>query len=252
MVRGVGTVLIAAAVCPHPPLLVPELAAGAAAELDDVRAACDAAVAVFASAKPDLIVVVGGAPQAAEFDGSAAGSLAGYGVAWQTGRGAPVLPLSLTIGRWLLERRGLAGVSRSEGRPGAANPPPIQLCATAFASPASACVHLGAQIAKRAGRVALLAMGDGSARRSTKAPGYFDPRAQKYDAAVVRALASADTDRLTRLDPGLSDELMAAGRAAWQVLAGAAGDGAYRARLHCDTAPYGVGYFVVSWTALTP
>jgi hypothetical protein len=252
MVDGPGVVLIAAAVCPHPPLLVPELAAGAAAELDDVRAACDTAVGVLASAEPDLIAVVGGATQAGEFGGSAAGSLAGYGAAWQTGRGAPVLPLSLTIGRWLLERRGLLGVSRPTDRPMARRsqaPAEVELCAVPFDSPAPACTRLGAQIASRARRVALLVMGDGSARRSTKAPGYFDPRAEPYDTAVANALATGDADQLAKLDPGLSSELMAAGRAAWQVLAGAAADGAFRARLHLAAAPYGVGYFVVSWTA---
>ena len=51
--------MVAAAVCPHPPLLVPEIAAGAAAELDDLRAACDAAVTRLLAAQPDVIVVVG-------------------------------------------------------------------------------------------------------------------------------------------------------------------------------------------------
>ena len=89
--------LIAAAVCPHPPLLVPEAACGAAAELDEMRAACDAAVAVLAAADPDVIAVVGGAAEAAEYDSSAAGSLAGYGVGWRTGAGEAVLPLSLAM-----------------------------------------------------------------------------------------------------------------------------------------------------------
>ena len=240
--------LIAAAVCPHPPLLVPELAAGAAPELDGLRAACDTAIGEIEAAKPDLIVVVGGAAEPAEFDGSAAGSLSGYGVAWQTGAGTPVLPLSLTIGRWLLERRGLVAANADAGHSGATRPP-VRLVAAAFHSPARACVRLGAQIAERASRVALLTMGDGSARRDTKAPGYLDPRAEPHDAAVAAALAAADAERLAQLDPELSDELMAAGRAAWQVLAGAAGDRRYRARLHFDTAPYGVGYFVASWTA---
>jgi hypothetical protein len=35
--------LVAAAVLPHPPVIVPEIAAGAAHELDDLRLACDEA-----------------------------------------------------------------------------------------------------------------------------------------------------------------------------------------------------------------
>lgn len=242
-------VLAAAAVCPHPPVLVPQVAGSAAAELDDVRTACDAAVAEMAAAAPELIVAVGGAERAMEYDAAAAGSLAGYGVAWRCGAGAPVLPLSLTIGRWLLDRAGLLG-----GAPGepnrASGAPDVRLLAVGFETPADGCLRLGQQIARRAPRVGLLVMGDGSARRSEQAPGFLDARAKPYDDSVAGALAEADAGRLARLDPGLSAELMVAGRAAWQVLAGAAADGGYRARLHFAAAPYGVCYFVASWTAV--
>ncbi len=252
--------LIAAAVCPHPPLLVPEAACGAAAELDETRAACDAAIAVLAAADPDLIVTVGGAAETAEFDGSAGGSLAAYGVGWRTGAGTPVLPLSLTIGRWLLQRAGLLGGRPAEARArswaaGAGGPiglaPPTRLHATAFWAPTPTCLRLGAEIAARARRVALLAMGDGPACLSPQAPGYFDARAQGYDAEVAAALADADAGRLARLDTDVSADLLVSGRAAWQVLAGAAGNGRYRGHLHRAAAPYGVSYLVASWTANT-
>jgi aromatic ring-opening dioxygenase LigB subunit len=116
-----------------------------------------------------------------------------------------------------------------------------------FDAPVGACVALGGDLARRGRRVAMLAMGDGSARRSTKAPGYLDPRAQRYDADVAASLASADAGGLARLDPALSAELMAAGRAAWQVLAGAAGGGQFRGQLRRLAAPYGVAYLVASW-----
>ncbi|MFD8069425.1 hypothetical protein ACFV3J_25735, partial [Streptomyces parvulus] len=51
--------LVAAAVCPCPPLLVPEVAAGAAPELDAARAACADALGVLAAARADRLVVVG-------------------------------------------------------------------------------------------------------------------------------------------------------------------------------------------------
>ncbi len=264
--------LIAAAVCPHPPLLVPAAAGGAAAELDEVRGACDEAVNVLAAAGADLIVTVGGGAEDREFDGSAAGSLAAYGVGWRTGTGTPVLPLSLTIGRWLLQRSGLLGpdaggragrqpgsagtgpgerVARTRGAP-CTDPvrptPRVRLTATAFGTPPSDCLRVGARIASRASRVALLAMGDGPACLSPQAPGYLDPRGAPYDAEVSAALADADAHRLARLDPDLSAELLAAGRAAWQVLAGAAGTGTYHGHLHCAAAPYGVSYLVASWT----
>lgn len=232
--------LVAAAVCPHPPLLVPQVAAGAAPELDGLRAACDEAVRRLARARPQTIVVVGGAETSRGYDATARGDLRPYGVDVPCG-GRPDgerLPLSLTIGAWLLRRAGL-GPGRHQ--------------AVGFDAPPTECLRLGGRLAGSAPRVGLLVMGDGSACRTEKAPGYFDERAEPYDAEVARALAHADAAALAALDPGLSGELRAAGRAAWQVLAGAAGDGAFDAELLADQAPYGVGYLVASWVrAQTP
>jgi hypothetical protein len=231
-------VLVAGAVCPHPPLLIPEAmgAAGRARDgaIGEVLAACDAAVAGLAAARPDMIVAVGGAATSAVYDGSAAGSLREYGVSFQVGTGEPVLPLSLTIGAWLLRRSGAAA--------------PQRLQAVARATPAAECLRLGAEIARDAPRVALLAMGDGSGRRAAlRVEGAGDPAAESYDAEVAVALAEADPARLARLAPALDDELMVAGRAAWQVLAGAADGRRLRGRLRCATARYEVSYLVASW-----
>lgn len=72
--------LVAAAVCPCPPLLVPEVAAGAAAELDALRAACDEALAALVAADPQLVVVVGAGPEAEVWTEGGAGSFQRYGV----------------------------------------------------------------------------------------------------------------------------------------------------------------------------
>jgi hypothetical protein len=90
-------------------------------------------------------------------------------------------------------------------------------------------------------------MGDASARRARDAPGAPDPEAQDYDDEVAEALAAADDRWLGRLDPTLADELMVAGRAAWQVLAGAAAGRRMHGRLLCMANPYGVTYLVASW-----
>ena len=184
--------LLAAAVCPHPPLLVPEVAAGAAPETDDLRAACRAAVAVL----PGDPVVVGTA-QAVE------------------------------IGRRLLPAARQHVVPRD-------------------LSPADAAA-LGRRLVDGAD-VSLLVMGDGTACRDERAPGYLDPRAEPYDAAVARALRDADPAALLALDPALDGELLVGGRAAWQVLAGAAQGSPWTGRLLYDAAPYGVAYFVATWT----
>jgi hypothetical protein len=123
------------------------------------------------------------------------------------------------------------------------------MATVAAAAPPGDCAAWGADLAAGADRVALLAMGDGSACRGVKAPGYDDPRAAPYDRAVADALAAAAADALLRLDPYLSTELKAAGRAPWQALAGAAdaaGHG-WRGDLRYDAAPYGVAYFVATW-----
>jgi hypothetical protein len=239
--------LIAGAVCPHPPLLIPA-ALGAAAteppvELRKVAAAAAAAVAGLIAVDPELIVVVGGGETDQEHGPEAAGSLRGYGVGVTVGTGEPVLPLPLTVGRWLLEQAGVLGGGTLDA---AARPEVLFQSVDQHAAP-SVCRKLGMITAQRAGRVAVLAMGDASARRARGAPGVADPLAEDYDDDVAEALAAVDTRWLCRLDPVHDAELAVAGRAAWQVLAGAAAGGRLDGRLLCMTAPYGVTYLVASW-----
>nr|WP_051723976.1 hypothetical protein [Micromonospora chokoriensis] len=233
--------LVAASVCPHPPLLVPEVAGSAAPELDELRAACDTSVRRLLAAEPDIVVLLGTGPVTGPISTPATGSLQPWGVdldvplvPGQPDRGA-VLPLSLTIGAWLLARHEtIAPVSAVQV---AADAGPAELAALADGVDAAG------------DRVALLVLGDGSACRGEKAPGYDDARALPYDQRVAAALADADLDVLLDLDPVVSAELKAAGRASWQVLAGAAraAGGGWRGELLHDTAPYGVAYFVASW-----
>jgi hypothetical protein len=239
--------LIAAAVCPHPPLLIPAAIGAAASDpppaLGAVRDACDVAVRALAAAQPDLIVVVGGGPVGPggrEYEAGAAGSLGDYGIPVTVGEGEPVLPLSLTVGRWLLDQ---AGVGPGPGGGG----PPVLLQAVDQRASAGDCIKLGIMVAERAPGVALLAMGDASARRARGVEGAPDPRAQDYDEEVAEALAAADARWLGRLDPALDEELMVAGRAAWQVLAGAATGTRLCGRLLCMANPYGVTYLVACW-----
>jgi hypothetical protein len=64
---------------------------------------------------------------------------------------------------------------------------------------------------------------------------------------VAGALAAADPAALAALDPGQDGPLVIAGRAAWQVLAGAAGQEAFGAELRYRGVPFEVSYFVASW-----
>ncbi|MFJ5225219.1 hypothetical protein [Streptomyces sp. NPDC088400] len=241
--------LVSAAVCPCPPLLVPAVAAGAASELDAARAACAAALGVLAAARPDRLVVV--APAEREGRGpypeGAAGSFRGFGVdaevvlgAGAADRTAPgpaerELPVSLAVAAWLLEHVHWSAA-------------PVTGLGVGESLTVEECVRAGADITGGPERVALLVMGDASACRTLKAPGYLDERAAGFDAGVARALAAADVAALKALDEELATELKAAGRAPWQVLAGAAQGAGLGGELLYEDAPYGVGYLVATWS----
>lgn len=242
--------LVAAAVCPCPPLLVPEVAAGAAPEMDAARAACTDALGVLAAARPDLLVVVGPAEQSGRgsFPQGTLGSFRGFGVDVAVRLGSatehPVseysvsereLPPSLAVGAWLLERTGWADA-------------PIEGLGVGESLAPERCTEAGRVIGAKAGRVALLVMGDASACRTVKAPGYLDERAAPFDAEVARALGAADVAALKALDAELAQELKASGRAPWQVLAGAAEGAHLTGALLYEDAPYGVGYLVAAWS----
>ncbi|MGW3098687.1 class III extradiol dioxygenase subunit B-like domain-containing protein [Streptomyces sp. NPDC001102] len=236
--------LVAAAICPCPPLLVPEVAAGAAPELDRARAACADALGVLAAARPDLLVVIGPAERSGRgpHPEGTPGTFRGFGVEVDVrlggaGDGEPEreLPPSLAVAAWLLERTGWSDA-------------PIEGLGVGEPLAADRCVEAGREIAARAGRVALLVMGDGSACRTLKAPGYLDERAAPFDAEVARALGAADVVALEALDADLAHELQASGRAPWQVLAGAAEGADLAGELLYEDAPYGVGYMVATWS----
>jgi hypothetical protein len=268
---------VAAAVLPHPPLLVRELAGGAAAELDPLRSACRAALAAVL-AVADLTVVVGDGPVWGVPDPGATGSFRPYGADVEVELpGLAALDLA-----GLPEPARLAGLPLSLAVAAALlvdlDPGPSQLfAATVPASlgpgaAASVGHTLAASTARSAGedegaRVGLVAMGDLSACRSELAPGAFRQEAARFDASVAQAFRDGAPARLLELDPGPSTELLAAGRVPLQVLAGAFDPGpppsgrdtagafgqgpepGLRGRVLYEDAPYGVGYLVALLTA---
>ncbi|MFI5066199.1 MAG: hypothetical protein ACHP9Z_19785 [Streptosporangiales bacterium] len=236
--------IVAAALCPWPPLLVRELT-GADPVLPELRAACDAAVAAVLAAGPGVVVVAGPGPATerlpadGRLDVAAFGGLPGPSAA----AARPALPPAPGIGAYLLDRAGYAGrrviwsVSEDE--------------------PPGKCARLGADLAGTAERTGLLVLGDGSARRGPKAPGHFDERAAAFDAAVEEAVRAGDLGALLDIDPALARDLMATGRPAWQLLAGAlragarpegAGGGPAAPAVDVQYAgdPFGVKYLVAS------
>jgi hypothetical protein len=227
-------VLVAAALCPAPPLLASELT-GADPVVPELRQACLEAAAALVAAAPDVIAVVGTAGQARAWEPAGRLDLTVFAPQLRARAAAPdgaPLPVSLGLGAMLLDHAGHEGqrVLRS----------------VTEADDAGDCAALGSQLAGLAARVALLVMADGTARRTLKAPGYLDERSAPFDAQVERAVRRGDLDALLALDAGLAADLMATGRPAWQVLAGAASGLRAAAAVRFRDDPFGVFYLVAS------
>jgi hypothetical protein len=229
--------ITAAAVVPSPPLLARELT-GRQVVLPELREACTVAVGRLLAGSADVVAVVGAGPQTAAWEPDGRLNLFAWGPApgsrgVPAAAGKPGLPLALGIGSALLDEAGYVG--------------PRVLQAIDGSAPAADCVAVGAEVASLAASVALLAVGDGSARCTPAAPGYFDERAEAFTASAEAALRNGDIAALAGLDAALAAELMATGRAAWQVLAGAIGT---RRRVPGDVlyanAPFGVSYLVAA------
>jgi hypothetical protein len=223
-------VIIVAALCPPAPVLARELT-GRDPVVADLREACAAAVQRLVQAGPARIVVVGPAAATRAWNPGLRLDLGIFAPALGGG-GDPALPPALGLGALLLDQAGYAG--------------PRVLQAVAQDEPAAACASLGASLGGAPERTGLLIMGDGSARRTPQAPGYFDERAVAFDAATERALRVGDLDALLEISPELARELMATGRPAWQVLAGALPKAVADIRYAGD--PFGVAYTVAFLT----
>jgi hypothetical protein len=274
-------VITSAALCPGPPLLVRELT-GSDPVLPELRAACAEAVATLLRDRPEVVAVVGpgpvtgpwpgdgrlnvaafgglpaaatdaadphaatpddadpyaaasdaAAPDAAAPDAAAPDAAASDGAASDGAAARPGLPLGPGIGAYLLDQAGYHGERL--------------IWSVSADEPVAGCRKLGADLAGRDTRTGLLVIGDGSARRGPRAPGHFDERAAAFDAAAERAVRAGDTRALLDLDPGLARDLMATGRAAWQVLAGAL-EGCTSLSVEVPYAgdPFGVAYLVAT------
>jgi hypothetical protein len=229
-------VITAAALCPAPPLLARELT-GLDPVVPELREACREAVTALVASAPALIAVVGVGTRTRDWDETAGLDLRAYapGVPAGIDSGAgEAVPLPLGLGARLLDQAGYAGARL--------------LFSVREDEPPQDCADLGAKLAA-ADSVALLVMADGGARRGLKAPGYLDERCAPFDADVEAAIRSGDLQALMAVDPVLARELMATGRPAWQVLAGAWRLSRPACTIRYSGDPFGVAYLVASLTA---
>jgi hypothetical protein len=221
-------VITGAALCPSPPLLYPGVT-GREAVVPELRAACADAVGRLLREDPEVVVVVGPAAATGGWDCASRLDPSAFAPSIAS-TGTSSLPLSLGLGAMLLDQAGYRGHRR--------------LQAVGQDEPAGACVTLGAALSDSDARTGLLVMGDGSARRSRRAPGYLDQRAADFDAEVEEAVRTGKLDALQRLDQALARDLMVTGRPAWQVLSGAMRSLAPTVEVLYSDDPFGVAYLV--------
>jgi hypothetical protein len=224
-------VITAAGLCPWPPILARELT-GIDPVIPELRASCAEVTDRLIRTEPDAIVVVGPAADTQVWTSSDHLDLSLFAPVRSVATSS--LPPSLGLGAYLLDR------ANYDGR--------RILQAVGSTEPVNNCVALGQTFANSGDRLALLVMGDGSARRSVRAPGHLDPRAEPFDAAVERAIATSDFAALEQLDGGLAQELMVTGVAPWQVLSGAIKSITSSIDMLYADAPFGVMYFVALFT----
>jgi hypothetical protein len=212
-------------------VLVPAVAGRAADGLREVRDACAEAVSALLAGGPEVVVVVGaGVEDGVRFGPGDAGDVRGFGVdlevpfSERTKPGGRRLPWAHTLGAWLLDEAGHAGARLGVG--------PDDLADALSDLPAA---------------TGVLAMGDGSARRSEKAPGHLDPAAAPFDEAVATALAAGNADALAALDPAEGERLLAAGVPVWRGVGAALRGRPVVGQLCYADAPFGVGYLVAEW-----
>jgi hypothetical protein len=226
-------VIIAAALCPAPPLLARELTGGDPV-VPELRQACLEVTRRLLHGGPEAVAVVGAAQQTRAWPDDSTLDLASFAPGATLTAGTPGLPAALGLGARLLDQARYSGrrILRAIGQD----------------EPAASCVELGAQLGQSAERIALLVMADGSARRGRRAPGHLDERSAGFDAEIERAVRAGDFSALASVDPELARELMATGRPAWQVLSGALRAVRPAVEVVYADDPFGVAYLVAAFS----
>jgi hypothetical protein len=230
-------VLSAIAIIPSAPVLVPELAGAAAAEVADLSAAVLAAAVLL---PPRWIVVgTGRADDVLRPDGpKSIGTFAGFGadvrvrLSPQAESELPVeMPLCALLAAWV----------RGQARPEAGARVHIYRGDHNADTALAYGRQLRAEIDRAPDPIGVLVVADGANTLTPTAPGGYDPGNAGAQLALDDALANGDVAALTRLPRQIL------GRVAFQVLAGLAEPRPRSAKELYRGAPHGVGYFAGAW-----
>lgn len=222
------------AIVPSAPVLVPELAGAAAAEVTDLTGAVLAAAALL----PARWIVVGVAERDDVLGPDTAGTFAGFGVDVRVrlspGAGSlpPAdLPLCALVAGWV----------RGQVRPEASAQARVYSAGHDAATALALGRRLRAELDGAPEPTGVLVVADGANTLTPAAPGGYHPGNAEAQLALDDALATGDLAALARL-PG-----QVLGRVAFQVLAGLGEPGPRSAKELYRGAPYGVGYFAGAW-----
>lgn len=227
--------LSAIAIVPSAPVLVPELAGAAAAEVADLVAATLAAAALL----PERWVIIGTGPADEDCGPDTAGTFAGFGADVRVRLSAhtgdepePVaLPVCVLVGGWV----------RGQVQPQAGTRARVYRDDHDVAAALRRGRALRAEIDRLPEPIGVLVVADGANTLTPSAPGGHDPDYAAAQEALDDALAGGDVAALTRLPHQIL------GRVAFQVLAGLSEPGPRSAKELYRGAPYGVGYFAGAW-----
>lgn len=225
--------LSAIAIVPSAPVMVPDLASGAAAELAELRDA----VLTAAASLPDRWIAIGVGQNDVVVGHERVGTFGGYGVdvritlSPEPAEEPAQMPLCALIAGWI------RGQAKPEARA------EVRVYATDHDVDAAVARgrRLRAEIDEAGNPVGVLVVADGANTLTPSAPGGYDPDSIAMQAALDDVLAAGDAAALTRLPHTI------VGRVAYQVLAGLAEPGPRAAEELYRGAPYGVGYFAGVW-----
>ncbi len=237
--------IVAAAVCPGAPFLVPGVADRLAAESAALVAACTRAVRALAGTDRIVLIAAGRGSVVRVFPPGVdvpASPLCRSDVPLRSGPG-PAFAVGSIVGRALLSQV----FSNRVGASGSACVPAGITTVETGDDPEVARIAIGHHVG--AGPVGLLVIADGAAAHGDQAPGKRDDRSAAFDDALARAFSSGDPDglRAACADRDLARQLLAVTDPLLVLADLTRAEPPPAAELLYRGTPYGVGYFVATW-----
>jgi aromatic ring-opening dioxygenase LigB subunit len=262
--------IVAAAILPHAPILVPEIGGAERRAVPATVAALERVSAALAAAAPDVFVLAG--PRHLEPVQATNALVAVSELRGDFFQFGAALELRLPVDLALTEAVVVA--ARDEGVPLAATPSPGYILdwgllvptyfatAEAGARPALALIlfpwvafethhrlgrAVGAALAAEGRRVALVVSADLSHALKPGAPAGYDPRGADFDRRLVELVGRRDTEGLLGFDPELAEVARQDALPSAQFFAGATEGLPGRVEVLSYEGSFGVGYMVAWW-----